>query len=159
MHTGYPPESAHPTKSKRFGILLLRGLLGGAVGGFLLAAWSVLARMDVFQTNWDQWLFAFYFLGGLPVGLCGGGITSLTIWLVNHFTQKDLGPVLRFVTGTLIASVGLTIFFLIKSKAPPNVSDFSSYKLLATALLGIGVGGLPGLFVGNQQHRGIRTKT
>jgi hypothetical protein len=46
-------------EKKRFKVLLLPGLLGGAVGGLLLAAWLVLSQIDMFQTNWDQCLLIY----------------------------------------------------------------------------------------------------
>ena len=140
-------------KTKPFGILLLRGLLGGAIGGFLIAAWSVLAQIELFKGNWDQWLFVFY-LYSLPAGLGGGGVTALTIWLIHHYTQKNLGPVIRVIIGSLIAITGFMIFVLMQKKAI-SFSHNWLVGLLILSLFGLCVGGLPGLFVGRQQRREV----
>ena len=138
-------------KTKPFGILLLRGLLGGAIGGFLIAAWSVLAQIELFKGNWDQWLFVFY-LYSLPAGFGGGGVTALTIWLIHHYTHKNLGRVVRVIIGSLIAITGFIIFFLMTARAT-IFSIFSWSGLLVLGLLGLCFGGLPGLVVGRQQQQ------
>ena len=136
-------------KSKKLRILLLRGLLGGAVGGLLIAAWSVLGQIELFQTNWDQWLLVYYLVVGLPFGLSSGGITAVTIWLIHHHTQVNLGPGIRTLTGTVIGIIGLIILSLMANKTN-SISNFQLSHFFGLVLFGICVGGLPGLFVGRQ---------
>ena len=82
----------------------------------------------------------------------GGGVTALIIWLLHHYMHKNLGPVIRVITGLLVAIIGFIISFLLTARAT-IVSIFSWTGLLGLGVLGLCLGGLPGLFVGSQQPR------
>ena len=81
-------------------------------------------------------------------------MTALTIWLIHHYTQKNLGPVIRVIIGSLIAITGFMIFVLMQKKAI-SFSHNWLVGLLILSLFGLCVGGLPGLFVGRQQRREV----
>lgn len=141
-------------KGKRFLVFLLRGLLGGVAGGFILSVFSVFVQIDKFGTDWGQWVFFFFVVVGLPMGLCGGAVTALTIWVVHYFTHANLGPVTRLTIGMFVAIAGLLIYWLMTNERI-DPGAFSWNGFFGLVLLGFCLGSLPGLVVGNQQTQSL----
>ena len=133
-------------EKKRFMILLLRGLLGGALGGFVLI--GVLVNPVTFGSSWYFWLFAGFAFFGLPCGLIIGGILGITIWLIHHTTGASLGPFVRAIIGALIAMTLWNFFFLLKDASEYTASSWR-WQLGAVFLFGAATGGVTGLIVGS----------
>src|SRR5438309_2334035 len=102
-------------ESRGFRISLLRGLIGGALGGFLWAALTILLSIRKFGSTWDQWFFVEFVLFGLPMGLFVGGVVGFVIWLIRIKREISLGLIGRFVVGSLIGLVPWLVDFWLTS--------------------------------------------
>jgi len=91
-------------KEKGFLALLLRGSLGGALGGFLWALVTVLTSIG-FRQGWWYWLLLGYMYQGLPLGVIMGALVTTVLWLIARLRQVDSGLFTRFLIGSLIATM------------------------------------------------------
>jgi hypothetical protein len=76
---------------KGFLILLVRGVLGGVIGGVVFAGVEVCL---VRPTGWDNWIGYFLLIliiGGLPFGLLIGAGLAVVGWLVYRQTGVRFG--------------------------------------------------------------------
>ncbi len=85
-------------------MLLLRGSLGGALGGFLWASVAVLTSIGLRQ-GWWYWLLLGYLYQGLPLGVIIGTLVATTLWLIGRLTQLSLGVISRLLIGSLVATM------------------------------------------------------
>lgn len=140
---------------KRFAIVLLRGLLGGALGGLIWVATPVVANLKQSGVPWD-WLAVVYLLVGLPLGAVMGGFVAVTLWLIHRQARNELSAIARVVIGTLTAIILWAILFYWRQDSAGYVESSWQRTLTGIFLLGAATGGLSGLFVGRQ---GISSKT
>ncbi len=96
---------------KGFGKLLLRGLLGGALGGFVLILGMFNPVRFGIESTWAQWLVFGYLVLGLPLGAFIGGVVGVGIWLIHRKTGSNLGPLRRAVIGMTTAMLAWDVFF------------------------------------------------
>jgi len=140
-------------ESKKFRILLLRAILGGGVGGFTMAALSVLLRLDLFGSNWGQWLFGFFLFLGLPYGVIVGGIVGTIIWLIHRQTRVDLRPIIRGIIGTAVGITAAVVVNLMTDRTGYVPISWQA-QFLDVVMSGLALGALPGVCVGRQIIRG-----
>ena len=134
------------TENKGFGILLVRGLLGGALGGLVIMAGLV--NPATIGSSWYFWLLIAYSVFGLPFGLITGGITGVSIWLIHQKTSARLGGFARAGIGILISLTFWGLVFWVKDSSDYYGSSWQRY-LLAVFLFGTVTGVVTGLIVGS----------
>jgi len=127
--------------------LLLRGLLGGALGGLIWVATPVVANLKQSGVPWD-WLAVVYVLVGLPLGTVIGGLVAITLWLIHLQTRVVLGAILRLIIGTLTAMSLLGLLAWWQCNGPGYVKVSWQRNLIGIFLLGVATGGLSGLIIG-----------
>lgn len=132
---------------KGFGILLGRGLLGGALGGLVMIV--TLINPVTVGKSWYFWVLVGYPILGLPCGLLIGGITGIAIWLIHRQTAARLGPFVRAVVGALIAIVFWGLFFRLRDPSDYAGTSWQWY-LIAVLIFGATTGLVTGLIVGSQ---------
>ena len=132
-------------ENKGFGILLGRGLLGGALGGLVMIA--TLLNPVTIGNSWYFWLLIAYLFFGLPFGLFTGGITGVSIWLIHLKTTARLGPFMRAAIGALIGLVFWGVLFWVRDRSEYASASWRSY-ITAVFLFGTTTGVLTGLIVG-----------
>lgn len=130
--------------------LLLRGALGGALGGFVWATVAVLVSTG-FRQGWWYWLTLGFLYQGLPLGMIIGVLVAAILGLLARLTQLKLGIPSRLVTGTLVATMiaWVTAWWLTKPGdffPTPWHLDF-----LWIVFFGVATGGIGGVMVGNQR--------
>jgi hypothetical protein len=127
-------------------LLLLRGLIGGAIGGLLMML-SLLNPLTI-GNSWYFWLLIAYSFFGLPFGLFTGGITGVLIWLVHYKTGARLAAFARVGIGILISLAFWGVLFWIKDSSEYAPSTWQRY-LSAVLLFGTITGVVTGLIVGS----------
>ena len=129
-------------------MLLLRGALGGALGGFILVATLILIQFGTFGSG--AWLVLGYLLFGLPCGAFIGILVGTTIPLINRQAGLNVGVFGRVIVGTLIATIFWGLFFLGKeASAYTNINSWLWF-VFAVLLFSLPTGGIAGLVVGGQ---------
>src|SRR6266403_3670268 len=143
------------THSEKFLILLLRGVVGGLVGGFVFAGVEICL---VRPTGWDNWIGYFiliFMIGGLPFGVLVGAIQAVVVWLVYKQTSVRLGPLVTPLFGTVIGVIVIGIWWSATANPYQQSYEKSSWTvyLLGLLLLGGAFGGIPGLVIGVRKRR------
>ncbi len=133
-------------QSKGFVRLVLRGLLGGALGGLLWASVAVLA--SGFRQGWWYWLLLGYLYQGLPLGIIMGAIVGTILWLVGRLKRLNLGVISRFLTGSFVA----TMIAWITAWWSTEQGDFFPtpwhFDFLWMVFFGAATGGIAGIVAG-----------
>jgi hypothetical protein len=132
---------------KRLRSLLLRGLGGGALGGFVFAAGAVLFVQPSGWDNWLGWFLIIYVAVGLPFGAFIGGIVGTIGWLIHFQKATALGSSLGALMGTIVGIVCWAIVWLLTYRSGYVEHSWPSI-LLGLALFGAATGGIPGALVG-----------
>ena len=146
---------ARPTHSGEFLSLLLRGVVGGLIGGFIFAAIEICL---IRPTGWDNWIGYFiliFMIGGLPFGVLVGAIQAVVVWLVDQQTSIRLGPLVTALFGTIIGVIAIGIWWSATANPYQQSYEKSSWTvyLLGLLLLGGAFGGIPGLVIGARKRR------
>jgi uncharacterized membrane protein YgaE (UPF0421/DUF939 family) len=138
-------------KGKGFLRLLLRGLVGGALGAFVLCGILLLFEKFGSWDIWAGWLVVAYFVFGLPFGAFIGGLVGTAITLINKQIGTDMGSLFRLIVGTAIAIIFWALFFW--QKEASEFRDITSWLwfVLTVILFATGTGGIAGLAVGRQR--------
>jgi len=148
---GYTKDSERiMMKKKKFIVLLLRGVLGGAVGAFLLLA-ILLYMTGLTWDNWLGWLLISYLAFGLPCGAFIGALVASVILLINRQAGMSLGTLSRVLIGTLIAIVFWILFFWQKETSEYGYGRSWLRSVFAVLLFSITTGGFAALTVGRQK--------
>lgn len=135
------------TNTKPFVILLLRGVLGGALGAFVRILISV--NPITFGSTWAEWLIFGYLVLGLPTGVFIGAMAATVIWMTYRRTRKNLGPVKRAIIGIIVAMiVSAIVDALTRPVGYPSRSLLE--RLIGLILFAAMTGGTTGLVIGRQ---------
>lgn len=140
-------------EKKRFITLLLRGTLGGSVGGFLWATTAIGISIGFGPRGW-LWLVLGYLYSGLPAGVLIGGITGTIIWLINRLREASLGMVGRATVGTLTAMIVWFTWWWLTDKHPYLPTPWHA-EFLWIVLFGVAIGGLAGIVAGTHRRRKV----
>lgn len=132
--------------NKGFKVLLGRGLLGGAVSGFVLV-FGLLNPVTIGR-SWYFWFPIAYLFFVLPLGLFTGAITGISIWLIHLNTTAGLGPFMRAGIGALICLVFWGFYFWLRDGTYPSLGSWQRY-FAAVLLFGAVTGVVTGLIVGS----------
>src|SRR5437660_11801026 len=89
----------------KFVIAILRGALGGVVGGFVWVLVFVLLASQPIGGNFFQVLAVTYILSGLPFGLFVGAIVGLIVWMIHKRKAVTLTFGDRLILGIVIAAL------------------------------------------------------
>jgi len=134
----------------RFRILLLRGLLGGVLGGVVWACLLIFMKLDHFGSTWGQWLFI-EMIFGVPLGIFLGGLSATLTWLIYRISGLNLGLPIRAILGMLLALTLWFIFWLLTDRTglipTPWQEDLVDAVRFAAAL-----GGVAAIVVGKQRY-------
>jgi hypothetical protein len=127
-------------------ILILRGTLGGAIGGIL---WMFLPAvfMGILKDPWAlRMMIVGYLLFGLWITAALGGLVGFIIWAINRGTGMNLGAVLRVCIGTPVAFVPMALYLF---ENEPPLTIFNLWYPLFFSLV---VGALSALIVGRSPY-------
>jgi hypothetical protein len=141
---------ARAGQNKAFLILLLRGVLGGMVGGFIFAALEVCLIRPNGLGNWIGWLLIMYISVGLPFSVIIGTALSLAIWLFYHYTGIQLGSLARGTIGTIVGITACAMAWS-GSLGEGYESNPLMVNLIGLVLMGAAFGGIPGIVIGSQR--------
>jgi hypothetical protein len=132
-----------------FRALLLRGLLGGAVGGFVLTSSIIYMSQPKGWDNWFGWLMMGYVVIGLPYGVFIGGLVATAIWSLHRLMKMNLGLLSRVVIGSIMSMICWAVVWFLNYR-PGNIERSWKSILLGLALFGGATGGIAGLIIGRQ---------
>jgi hypothetical protein len=135
-------------KSKGFLKPLVRGLLGGALGGFVLVAILILIQFGTFGSG--EWLVLSYLLFGLPCGAFIGIIVGAAILLINRQAGLNLRLFVRVILGMAIAVIFWILFFWGKEEFAFGDIRAWLWFCLTILLYAMATGGIAGVVIGRQ---------
>ena len=136
-------------KAKGFRILLLRGVLGGALGGFVWAALRIFLELDRFGSTWAHWLFIGYIFG-IPGGVLLGALIATVVWLLHRLSGKDLGPAIRAILGISIAFIPWLVSWLLDDRTGFVPTPWQ-YDVMDAVRFAGALGGVAAIIVGRQR--------
>jgi hypothetical protein len=143
---------------KRLRSFLLRGIGGGALGGFVFAAGAVLFVQPSGWDNWLGWFLIIYVAVGLPFGAFIGGVVGIIVWLIHFQRPTALGPLSGAIIGTLVGIICWAAVWSLTYQTGYVEHSWPSI-LLGLALFGAATGGIPGVVVGSKFRPGtIQTR-
>ena len=136
-------------QSKGFLILLLRGVLGGMVGGFIFAVVEVCVMRPNALGNWIGW-FLMICIVVLPITLVISTALSIGYWFFYRETGIELGILARGIIGTI---VGITVYATtwLSGYRERNVRNPLIVDIIGLVLIGVAFGGIPGIVIGIQK--------
>lgn len=134
-------------RSEGFLKVLLRGSLGGAFGGFVWALVAVLTSIGLRQ-GWWYWLLLGLLYQGLPLGLIIGAMVATLLWFLGRVTQLSLGLFVRFVIGSLIATMIAWIAAWWSTDQGNSFPTPWHLDFLWIVLFGAATGGVGGILTG-----------
>jgi hypothetical protein len=89
---------------------MLRGALGGALGGFVV--WLIAMLADFLRLGYIP--YPYLYVSAIPLALLFGGvigaIIGTTIWVLRRLTAREVGPVRRGIIGFVVALVAVGMF-------------------------------------------------
>lgn len=147
-------EMVRARQSEAFLVLLLRGVVGGLIGGFVFAGVEICLLRP---TGWDNWIGYFiliFMIGGLPFGVLIGAVQAVVVWLINQQTGVRLGPFAMPLFGTVLGMILIGIWWTATANRYQQSYEKSSWTvyIFGLFLLGAAFGGIPGLVIGARRR-------